>query len=205
MLGLNDNAYAHGINLLHDDLGDLSGQSLLHLQAPRKNIDQPGQFAQSDHLSGWDIRDMAASEEWQQMVLAQAEDLNVLHDHHFVIRDREKRSIQYLIDILPVAAGQVSHGLRHPMRRPQQAFPAGVLAELANHRAHGLFEHIRGRGAFLFVQELQFIGFHRFSAFRSAPAPEYSKELEFVSSRRTRSNRAEPGWPLAFNVACSKL
>ena len=30
-----------------------------------KDIDQPGQLAKSNHLCGWDIRDMAASEEWQ--------------------------------------------------------------------------------------------------------------------------------------------
>jgi len=42
----------------------------------------------------------------QQMMLAQAVEIDVLDDHHLAVVDREQRAVQDLVDVGVVAAGE---------------------------------------------------------------------------------------------------
>jgi uncharacterized protein len=58
---------------------------MLYLQAPRERIHNPWNFAQRYHLGLRQVGHVHLSVERQQMVLAQAEKLDVFHHHHLVV------------------------------------------------------------------------------------------------------------------------
>src|SRR5919109_4736848 len=74
-------------NRLLDGLGNLSGQALLDLQAPRENLDEPWNFAQPNDLSFGDISHVHLAEKRQHVVLAEAEHLYVFYYNHLVVTD----------------------------------------------------------------------------------------------------------------------
>ena len=57
--------------------GDLAGKPLLNLQAARVHVHEPGHFAESDDFLVRNVGDVAFAEERQQVVLAQAIELDV--------------------------------------------------------------------------------------------------------------------------------
>src|SRR5215471_11890451 len=57
-----------------DRLRNLIRHPLLNLQAPRKHIHQPRDFAQPEHALARQVLNMRSAEEWQQMMLTQAEE-----------------------------------------------------------------------------------------------------------------------------------
>ncbi len=67
-----------------------------------------------------DVRDVALAEERQQMVLAEAVEVDVLDDHHLVIIDGEQRVVEHRIDVGRVAARQEPQRLLDALRRVEQ-------------------------------------------------------------------------------------
>ena len=65
--------------------GDLMREPLLHLQPSREDIDQPRNLAEADHPLLRDVGDVALAEERQQVMLAQAVEVDVLDDHHLAV------------------------------------------------------------------------------------------------------------------------
>jgi hypothetical protein len=63
MARLHHHGDATRVEDLIDSLGDLAGQPLLQLKAPREEVDQPGQLAETDHPAIGQIADVAATEE----------------------------------------------------------------------------------------------------------------------------------------------
>ena len=63
----------------------LMREPLLHLQPPREDVDQPRDLAEADHLLLRDVGDVALAEERQQVVLAEAVEVDVLDDHHLAV------------------------------------------------------------------------------------------------------------------------
>ena len=61
---------APGIIYLLDRMGDLLGESLLDLQPPREDVDDPRELREPDDAPRRDIRDVDLPEEWQQVMLA---------------------------------------------------------------------------------------------------------------------------------------
>ena len=82
-----------------DGLGDLVGHPLLQLQPAREDVDQPRNLAEADHLAVRDVGDVALAEERQQVMLAQAVEVDVAHDHHLAIIDAEQRAVQHGVDV----------------------------------------------------------------------------------------------------------
>ena len=76
------------------------------------------------------IGDVALAEERQQVVLAQAVEVDVLDDHHLAIIDREQRVVQHLVDVRRVPARQKLERLFDAFRRMGSPSRAGILAEL---------------------------------------------------------------------------
>ena len=110
-----------------DRVGDLVRQPLLDLQPAREHFDQPRNLAQADHLAVRDVRDVALAEERQQVVLAQAVEVDVLDDHHLVIIDGEQRVVEHRIDVGRVAAREKPERLLDALRRVDAALRATGL------------------------------------------------------------------------------
>ena len=76
-----------------DRLGDLRREPLLHLQPAREHVDDARDLAEADHAAVRNVGDVALAEERQQVMLAQAVEVDVAHDHHLVILDGEERAV----------------------------------------------------------------------------------------------------------------
>ena len=153
------------------------GEALLHLQAPAEHLDQARDLGEPHHLAVRQVGDVRAPEERQHVVLAEAVEVDVLHDHHLVVADVEERVVEDLPGILRVAGAEEAHRLGDADRRAQQAVAAGVLAEL--------------------LQQLRDQGLDRIAvAFAHSSSP-YTKELRLVSTTRTRASRAVPARSIA--------
>ena len=87
---------------------------------------------------------------WQRpkngsMVLAQAVELDVLHDHHAARGLGEERLVDHLFRVRAVAMGEECERLRHAQRRPDEPFARRVLAELHQELPDQQFDFLRVR------------------------------------------------------------
>ncbi len=71
----------------------------------------------------------------QHMVLTQAEELNVLHDHHLVVFHAVDSTVHYLFDILGIPARQITQRLFHSLRRAQQPVTFRIFTDRFQHAA----------------------------------------------------------------------
>ena len=139
-----DAAHGHAqVRRLHDDgdterghavadgVGDLVRQPLLHLQSAAEYVDDSRKLAQADDPRVRNVGDVALAEKRQQMMLAQAVEVDVPDDDHLVIIDREQCAVEDVLDVRVVPARQELEGLLNPFRRVEQSFAAGILAELS--------------------------------------------------------------------------
>src|SRR5262249_50360158 len=110
----------------------------------------------------------------QQVVLAEAVEVDVLHDHHLVVGDREERIVQDRHRVLLVALREEAQRARDARRRPREPFAAGLLAELLQELRDARLDRVRDLGGL---------------AHAGSPS---SKELRRVSTMRTRRRRAAP-------------
>src|SRR6202050_1375124 len=125
--------YSLGFDYLLDGFGNLRGQSLLNLQAAGKEFDQAGDFAEADYLAVRDVGYMHFAEEWQQMVLAEAEHFYVFDDDHLVVVDGEERAFEQGLGIFAVAAGEELQGLVNSLRSLLETFAVRVFAYANDH------------------------------------------------------------------------
>jgi tetratricopeptide (TPR) repeat protein len=77
-----------------------------------------------------DVGDVALAEERQQVVLAEAVEVDVLDDHHLVIIDGEQRAVETASMSASVAARQEAQRLLDALRRVEQPLARRVLPEL---------------------------------------------------------------------------
>src|SRR5215469_14627133 len=129
MARFDHNTNALGLDGILDGFGNFGGQALLHLEAPRKDLDQAWQLAETDDFAVGHVSNVNFAEKRQHVVLAKAKHLDVLHDHHLVIADGEQCLAQDILGTLGVAARQKFKRRRHTCRRTQQAFTARILAD----------------------------------------------------------------------------
>ena len=87
-------------------------------------------------LSRGQIGDVHLAEERQQVVLAHAEELDVLHDHHLVVLHVEQSPVDDLVDVHRVAAGEELQRPLGAQRRAHQAFALGIFTQLAEDFPH---------------------------------------------------------------------
>ena len=82
---LDNHHYAQGIKSFLNALFDLQGHAFLHLKAMRKDIHHTGNLAQAGDVSVGDIGHVCFAIEGKHVVLAEGEEINVLHDDHLVV------------------------------------------------------------------------------------------------------------------------
>src|SRR5215467_394095 len=110
-------------------LGDLRREAFLDLQAPREQLYETWDFAQTNHTPVRDISNMHLAEKWQHMVLTEAEHLDVFHDHHLVVTNGEKSTFEQRFRIFFIALGQELHSLLDTCGRIDQPFARWLLSE----------------------------------------------------------------------------
>src|ERR1700722_346584 len=103
---LANDAHAHRLDQFLNGLRDLLCQALLDLQAPRKNVHNARQLTEPDHAVTRDISDVDLAEKRQHMVLAHAEELDVLHDDHLVVLHGKQRAVDDFVDVRGITAGE---------------------------------------------------------------------------------------------------
>src|SRR6266849_4670952 len=98
------------------------------------------------------------------MVLAHTVKLDVLHHHHLVDLLVEQCAVDDALDVGLVAAGQESERLLSAVRRANQAFARGILADLdqdlLHHRSDGFFVQLRlhhFHNGFVLLHRLQLV------------------------------------------------
>src|SRR5581483_7078017 len=96
--------------------------------------------------------DVALSEKGEEVMLAEGKEVDVLHDHHLLVVDREKSIVQDPVDILAIAAGQKMKRPLHPARRSLQPFARGIFPQRNQKVFNELFEG--GEVRFLFLHYL---------------------------------------------------
>jgi hypothetical protein len=145
MRGLDDDRDAKRPNFFFDGRRDLRGEPLLHLQAPRKRVDDAWDLAQANHLAIRNVGDVSFAEERQQVMLAEAVQIDVADDDHFVVRHGEERAVDHIVDVDVVAAREKLQRLLHPTRCLQQPLAGWVFAkrgeQLPNQVLHGIHDN----------------------------------------------------------------
>src|SRR5450759_3239594 len=136
MSRFNDHSHALRFDSTVNRFSNLCCETLLHLQSTRKYIHQPSHLTEPNHLPLRNIRDVDLAEERQKVVFAEAEHLNILDDHHLVIRHIEHRAPQSFLWVLLVAFGQILHRTFHTFGSMPQAITLWVLAETDQHFPH---------------------------------------------------------------------
>ena len=147
---LDDYAHALGFDYFLDGFGDLGGEALLDLQAAGKEFDETRDFAKADDFAVGDVRYVYFAEEWQQVVLAEAEHFYVLDDHHFVVGDGEERAFEQGFGIFGVAAGEELHGFANALGSLLEALAVRVFPEADEHFLDEIFEGSVGEGGQIF-------------------------------------------------------
>src|SRR5204863_2649267 len=80
MLPFEHHADTDRTDFLENGFRDLVGEPLLDLETSREDVDEPWDLAQTHDLAVRDVGDVALAEERQQVVLAEAVEVNVLDD-----------------------------------------------------------------------------------------------------------------------------
>src|SRR5215472_8292471 len=129
MAGFDDDANAFGAELFFDGAGDLISEALLNLQAAGVHVDEARDFAEAEDFFLWNVGDMAAPEEGEQMMFAEAVELDVFDHDHFVVADGESGAVENGVGVLTIAAGEKTQGFLEALGRAAQAFARGIFAE----------------------------------------------------------------------------
>ena len=130
---------------VHDRVGDLVGQPLLHLQPAGEDVHDPRHLGQAEDLAVGDVGDVGPAEERQQVVLAQRVELDVAHHDHALVRLLEHRVADRVGHRHPVALGEKAQRGLDPLGRLDQALPRRVFAQRGEDLAHLVGERRRVR------------------------------------------------------------
>src|SRR5687768_6971389 len=121
--------HAQRVDLRANGLRDLAGQPLLNLKPPAEDVDEPRNLAEANDFRARNVGDVALAEERQQVVLAQAVEIDVLHDHHLTVIDGEQGVVEHFIDIHAVAAREEREGLFDALWCVEKPLAAWIFSE----------------------------------------------------------------------------
>src|SRR5712692_9521939 len=136
MAGFDNHANTLWSDFFLDGLGDLAGHALLNLQAAREHVNHAGNLAEPQHTLVRQLGHVGLAEKRQQVMFAETEEFDVLHDDHFVVGHAERRAVQYMIQIQVVPTGQILERFLVTLRRLAQPFAIGILSDDLDDLAH---------------------------------------------------------------------
>src|ERR1700730_1762561 len=130
VLRLDDHHHPTWFQRVHQGVGYLAGHPLLHLRAPRIDIDQPGQLGKPGDLAlvVRDIADVRDPDEREQVMFARPVHLDVADDDHLVMV-RVEHGAEHVLRALPQPGELLRVGPRDPGRGVAQAVALRVLAD----------------------------------------------------------------------------
>ena len=113
VFGLNDYHDALRLQRVVDAFHYLLGETLLHLQPVREDVDDTCYLAQSGDETVRNVSHMHFSVERQHVVFAHREEVDVLDNDHLVVFLLKESVGKHLSRVLSVATGKYLHGLCH--------------------------------------------------------------------------------------------
>ncbi len=140
MLRLDDHDDAGGVERLHQGVGDLAGQALLHLGALGEAVHEPGQLrdaADAAVLAG-DVGHVRPPEKRRQVVLAHAVEGDVAHQHNLAVA-LIKGHVEMARRVLFQAPEHFLVHAGHARGRFQQPLAIGVFPDTFQNQAHACF------------------------------------------------------------------
>src|SRR5215469_15375998 len=137
MLGLYHYDNAAGLEHVHQRIGDLAGHPLLDLGTPGVEVHEPGQLGQPGDLALLvrNVADVREPEEWRQVMLAGAVELDVADQDHLVVAGVEYRA-EHVLGLLPQPSELLGISPGHAGRGVTQAVSLGILADGVEDLAH---------------------------------------------------------------------
>ena len=138
---------AERIERLLDALLDLQGHALLHLEAVGEDVHHAGNLAQPRDVAVGDVGDVRFAVEGQHMVLAEGEEIDVLHDDHLVVVFAEFGGEQHFVGVHGIAGGEGQHRLGNAFGGLQQALARGVFAQQGEDAVVMFFQFVQVGGA----------------------------------------------------------
>jgi hypothetical protein len=129
MLSFNNDDNSAWLKGIHQRVSNLTCHPLLNLRTPRVYVDQPRKLRQAGYLALLvrNVTDVSAAEEWHQVMLAGRVELDVAHEHHFLVVGIEDCSQDVLGRELQ-AGELLSQRTRDSRRSVPQAFAVRILA-----------------------------------------------------------------------------
>jgi hypothetical protein len=139
VLSIDNHTNAVRRQFLIDGFGNLGRQAFLNLQAPAEHLHQPDDFADAYDFPVRQVGHVHLAEERQEVMLAEAEEIYVSHNDHFVIFYIEKGMIQNLARVLLVAAGEKAQSLADTLRCPLQAISIRIFPQFEQELPNQVF------------------------------------------------------------------
>jgi hypothetical protein len=103
------------------------------LQAAAIHFHKAWDFAETDDAFIGNVCHMTLAVERQQVVLAQAEKINVPHHHHLIVLDCEQRAVKHIVDILKIPFREKTKSLVDAIRRFLQSVSGRILSKRNQH------------------------------------------------------------------------
>src|SRR5216117_2100437 len=168
MVSLDDHTHTTRLQHLHQGIGHLVGEALLHLQPAGKHLDHAGNLRQAHEPAVRQVRHVRLAEERQQVMLAQRVDLDVAHADEILVPLPIQRVTDDVGDGHVVATREPLERRLHPGRSLAQALADGIFTGLHEHLAHQRLEcqapfpggHRGERRGVLRVEAVQAGGLH---------------------------------------------
>src|SRR5215469_13148279 len=140
MLGFEHYRDTERLYLFHDRMRDLGRQTFLHLQPAGINLYHPGDLGQTDDMAVGQVGDLGLADKRQEVMLAERKEIEVsAQDHLLVVLFGEEGTVDRVLGILVVTAGQELEGLNDTDRSTRQALAFRIFADMAKNGTYGFF------------------------------------------------------------------
>jgi len=133
---------ALGLRFIHEQVGDLRGQSFLDLRAMREVIDDASQFGNPHDLSVGEIRDVGVTFERHQVMLAHRVERDVPQEDHFVVSLSEGGR-QVLSRVFGQPAKKLLIHSSDSLGGISESFALGVFTHGGQNLSNGVFDSVQ--------------------------------------------------------------
>ena len=149
VLGLEQHRDAARLEHFIDGDRDLRGQMLLRLQPARIDVDEAGEFRQTDHALDRPVGDMRLAVERHHVMLAMRGETDVADEHEIVVGlGLAEGAGERIGGNFAIAAIKLVQGRDDALWRRDKALAGRIVAEIGDQRAHRGFRLLPRRPIF---------------------------------------------------------